>query len=464
MYLIALGMNHRTAPVEVREKLAFSSSTMESIVKDLKEIPSLGSFIVLSTCNRIEIYANISRMQDGISDLKRYLCQQAQLSEDEVFRYFHVWTCEEVVEHLFRVTAGLDSMILGETEIQGQVNDAYQYACTMKTSDKILNTLFQEAIRFGKGVRSQTGIDQHPVSVSYAAVELAHSVFGDLSECTVLIIGAGEMGELALKHLVARGVKTVLVSNRSYDRACSLAQEYGGESIRYDQFLTRLVNSDIVIGCTAAAHFVIHAEQVHRVMERVRQRPLFFIDIAVPRDIDPAVKEIPGVILYNIDDLEEVVLEGMQERKKAARKAEEMLQDAVGEFLNWASTLAVIPTIKSLKQKGNEIMEEELKRCFNRLGEMDSRTEKVIRSMAHSIVNKLLHSPTVRLKEYACSGEGQLYGKVLENLFDLPHLSEHRELELAEQQRKYPCLIAAPLEDEKKRQKRGEVGNVAKLK
>lgn len=435
MHLIALGMNHRIAPVEVRERLAFSSSTMQSVVTDLKGFPSLSSFIVLSTCNRTEIYANVPRVQEGICDLKRYLRQQAQLSEDEVSRYFHVWSCKEVVDHLFRVTAGLDSMILGETEIQGQVNDAYQYARSMKTSDKILNTLFQEAIRFGKRIRSQTSIDQHPVSVSYAAVELARSAFGDLSKCTVLIIGAGEMGELALKHLVARGVKTVLVSNRSYARACNLAEGYGGEAIRYDHFLSRLDNSDIVIGCTAAAHFVIHAEKVRQVMAKGRQRPLFFIDIAVPRDIDPAVKEIPGVILYNIDDLEEVVLEGMQERKKAAQGAEEMLQDAVGEFLNWTSTLAVIPTIRALKQKGNEIMEEELKRCFNRLGETDPRTEKAIMSMAHSIVNKLLHTPTVRLKEYACDDNGQLYGEILENLFDLPHPGDHRELALAEQQR-----------------------------
>ncbi|MDD2358978.1 MAG: glutamyl-tRNA reductase [Syntrophaceticus schinkii] len=417
MHLIALGMNHRSAPVEVREKLAFSSGMMQSVVTDLKGFPSVGGFIVLSTCNRTEIYASVLRVQDGICDLKRYLCGLAQISEDEVSRYFHVWRCEEVVEHLFRVAAGLDSMILGETEIQGQVIDAYQYACSMKTSDKILNTLFQDAIRFGKRFRSQTAIDQHPVSVSYAAVELARSVFGNLSDCTVLIIGAGEMGELALKHLIARGVKTVLVSNRSYARACNIAQEYGGEAIRYDHFLTRLDKSDIVIGCTAAAHFVIHAEKVRQVMAKGRQRPLFFIDIAVPRDIDPAVKEIPGVILYNIDDLEEVVLEGMQERRKAALEAEGMLQEAVGEFLNWASALTVVPTIRALQQKGNEIMEEELRRCFNRLGETDPRTEKVIKSMAYSIVNKLLHTPTMRLKEYACRGDGQVYGEMLEDFF-----------------------------------------------
>jgi glutamyl-tRNA reductase len=428
MHLIALGMNHRTAPVEVREKLVFSSGAMRSVAADLKGLSSLAGFIVLSTCNRTEIYAHVPRPQEAVCDLKSYLCRQAQVAEEDLRRYFHLWTCEQAVEHLFRVTAGLDSMILGETEIQGQVSDAYQFACSLQTSDKMLNTLFQEALRFGKRVRSRTGIDQHPVSVSYAAVELARSVFGDLSECTVLIIGAGEMGELALKHLIARGVKTVLVSNRSYKRAGRLAAEYGGEAIRYDHFAGRLDKADIVIGCTSAAHFVIHAEQVRRVVTGGRQRPLFFIDIAVPRDIDPAVKGIPGVILYNIDDLERVVLEGMQEREKAAQGAVQMLRDAVHEFQNWADALEVVPTIRALKEKGNEIMEEELKRCFNRLGEIDPRTEKVIRTMAHSIVGKLLHTPTVRLKEYACSEYGQAYGKMLVNLFDLPLAVQQREL------------------------------------
>mgnify|MGYP000957594960 CR=1 FL=1 len=430
MYLITLGINHRTAPVEVRERLAFSSSEIQSVIADLKQLPSLNSFIVLSTCNRTEIYATVPQVDKGICDIKKYLCKRAQLSGDEANCYFQFWTGEEVVDHLFRVTAGLDSMILGETEIQGQVNDAYQFACSMKTGDRVLNTFFQEAIRLGKRIRTETGIDQHPVSVSYAAVELVRSTFGNLSECSVLIIGAGEMGELALKHLVARGVKTVLVSNRSFYRACILAQEYGGESIRYDHFLSKLDQADIVIGCTAAAHFVIHAEKVRSVMSE-RKRPLFFIDIAVPRDIDPAIKEIPGAVLYDIDDLEQVVLEGMDDRRKAALAAEEMLQNAVDEFLNWVGTLAVIPTIRALKQKGNVILEEELRHCFNRLGETNPRTEKLIRSMAHSIVNKLLHTPTVRLKEYASSDDGELYGKVLEKLFDLSHQCENQEIVLA---------------------------------
>lgn len=427
MYLIALGINHRTAPVELRERLAFSRSEMQSVATELRRLPSLSGFVVLSTCNRTEIYATVSQVDAGLLELKNYLCHKARLSEDESGRYFQTWTCYEVVRHLFRVTVGLDSMVLGETEIQGQVIEAYEQACALKTGNKVLNTLFQEAIRLGKRIRTITGIDQHPVSVSYAAVELARSTFKDLSDCTVLIVGAGEMGELALKHLVARGVKTVLVSNRSYGRACDLAREYGGEAIRYDLFLSQLHRADIVISCTAASHFVIHADKVRQALREKRDRPLFIIDIAVPRDVEPEVKEIPNVVVYNIDDLQQVVLEGMEERKKAALVAEEMVDDAVDEFLRWLSTLSVIPTIRALKKKGNEIMEEELKRCFHRLGKIDSRTANVIRSMAHSIVNKLLHSPTVRLKEYACKSDGHLYSKVLENLFDLPHGEESEQ-------------------------------------
>lgn len=437
MYLIALGINHRTAPVEFRERLAFGRSGIQSVAADLRQLPTLSGFVVLSTCNRTEIYATVSQVQAGLLDLKRYLCHRAQLFEDEAVRFFQTWTCYEVVNHLFRVTAGLDSMVLGETEIQGQVIEAYELACSLKTGNKVLNTLFQEAIRLGKRIRTTTGIDRHPVSISYAAVELARSTFKDLGDCTVLIIGAGEMGELALKHLVARGVKAVLVSNRSYGRACDLAREYGGEAVRYDQFLSQLPRADIVISCTSANHFVIHADKVRQALTAERDRPLFFIDIAVPRDIDPGVREIPGVVLYNIDDLQQVVLDGMEERRKAALVAEKVVGDAVEEFLRWLSTLSVIPTIRALKQKGNEIVNEELQRCFNRLGETDPRVTNIIRSMAHSIVNKLLHSPTVRLKEYACGSEGHLYSKVLENLFDLPRQEEsERQLAVATTERR----------------------------
>jgi len=419
MYLVAIGVNHRTAPVEVREKLAFGKAGLSTAALEMRQLPMVNGLVALSTCNRTEIYAAVTHLDEGLAALKRYLCERAKLDEQEAFRYFQSWTCYEVINHLFRVAAGLDSMVLGETEILGQVRDAYETACRLKTGNGVINTLFQEAIKVGKRVRTLTGIDQHPVSVSYTAVELVRQTLGHLQGCTVLIIGAGEMGELTLKHLVARGVSTVLVSNRSFERAETLAREYGGEAIRYDELFDHLARADIVISCTSATHFVVNADKVRQAVGERNGRPLFFIDIAVPRDVEPAVAQIPGVYLYDIDDLEQVVLEFMGERKKAAIAAEKIISEAVEEFLKWLGTLTVIPTIKALQEKGNEIKEEELRRCLNRLGKCDPRTEQLIRSLANSIVNKMLHNPITRLKDYASRHEGHLYSKVLENLFGL---------------------------------------------
>ncbi len=425
MYLVAIGVNHRTAPVEVREKLAFGKAGLSTAALEMRQLPTVRGLVVLSTCNRTEIYAAVTELDKGLAAIRKYLCERAKLEEQEASRYFQSWTCYEAINHLFRVAAGLDSMVLGETEILGQVRDAYETACQLKTGNGVINTLFQEAIKVGKRVRTLTGIDQHPVSVSYTAVELVRQTFGGhLQGRTVLVIGAGEMGELTLKHLVARGVSTVLVSNRSFDRAEALAREYGGEAVRYDEFFDHLDRADIVISCTSATHFVVSAEKVRRAIGKRIGRPLFFIDIAVPRDVEPAVAEIPGVYLYDIDDLERVVLESMEERKKAARAAEKIISEAVEEFLKWLSTLTVIPTIKALREKGNEIKEEELRRCLNRLGKCDPRTEQLIRSLANSIVNKMLHNPITRLKDYASKHEGHLYSKVLENLFDLEPAGE----------------------------------------
>jgi glutamyl-tRNA reductase len=332
MYLIALGINHHTAPVELRERLAFCNAELDDVAEALKQFDELKGFVVISTCNRTEIYAAVTQIQEGLTAINNFLCRKAGLDQEVGRQYFQRWTCYETINHLFQVTAGLDSMILGETEILGQVRDAYSTACRLGTGNNIINTLFQEAIRVGKRVRTVTGIDKHPVSISYAAVELIRQALGDLVGRTVMIIGAGEMGELTLKHLVYQGVSTVLVSNRSFDRAEALAESYGGEAIRYDQLFSELPRADIVISCTAATHFVITAEKVRLAMKARDNRPLFFVDIAVPRDIEPDAGHIPGVFLYDIDDLEQVVLGHMDERKKAAQVADEIIKEAVDEF------------------------------------------------------------------------------------------------------------------------------------
>lgn len=420
MFLIAMGVNHRTAPVEVRERLAFGKAGLSNVLLELRQLPPVSGAVVLSTCNRTEVYAAVAELEKGLAAIKKYLCEKANLNEQEACHYFQSWTCYDVITHLFRVAAGLDSMVLGEAEILGQVREAYETACWLKTGNNVINTLFQEAIKAGKRVRTLTGIDRHPVSVSSVAVELVRQTFGgNLEGRTVLVIGAGEMGELTLKNLLARGVSTVLVSNRSFERAETLAKEYGGEAVRYDEFYNCLERADIVISCTSATHFVVSAEKVRNTVGDRRERPLFFIDIAVPRDVEPAVAEIPGVYLYDIDDLERVISESMEERKKAAVAAEKIISEAVKDFLKWLNTLTVLPTIKALKEKGDRIKEDELRRCLSRLGRCDPNTEKLIRSMANSIVNKMLHDPITRLKDYAARHEGHMYSKVIENLFDL---------------------------------------------
>jgi len=419
VYLVAVGINHHTAPVEVREKLALGKAGLDAVAGDLKQLAILKGYVVISTCNRTEIYAAVSQIQEGLAAISDFLCHKAGLDQEAGRQYFQRWSCYEVINHLFRVAAGLDSMILGETEILGQVREAYDNACRLRTGNNIINTLFQEAIRVGKRVRTVTGIDQHPASISYAAVELIRQTLGELQGRTVMIIGAGEMGELTLKHLVYHGVSTVLVSNRSFQRAEDLAAAYGGEAIRYDQLFSQLPRADIVVSCTAAAHFVISEEKVRQTLEARGDRPLFFVDIAVPRDIEPNAGRIPGVFLYDIDDLEQVVLGQMDERRTAAQEAEEIIKEAVEEFLKWLSSLSVIPTIRALQQRAEQLRDEELHVYLQRMGKLEPKNEKLIRSLASSLMNKFLHLPIVRLKEYAGGHEGHLYSMVLEKLFDL---------------------------------------------
>jgi glutamyl-tRNA reductase len=310
-------------------------------------------------------------------------------------------------------------MVLGETQILGQVRDAYQDARERGVSDGVMNTLFQKAIYVGKRVRTDTGLDRHAVSISYAAVEKAKQAFGDLQGRSVLVIGAGLMSELTVKYLVANGVSTVIVSNRSYERACQLAEQIGGEAIQFEHLPHRIAQADIVISCTAASHYVLRRDVLLPYL-RDRMSPLVLIDIAVPRDIEPSLGEIPGIYLYDIDDLHNVIDANLLERQKAARQAETIIAEEIQEFEDWLATLYVIPVIRALKDKGAEICAAELKRALNRLGNVSPREDKIIREMASSIVNQMLHFPVINLKEAATANHGHIYAEVIKNLFELP--------------------------------------------
>lgn len=419
MFPIVVGLNHRSAPVEIREKMSFHPAQMNEALVNLIGFPGLQGVVILNTCNRLEIYAATLDVEVGIDSVRKFLAQHAGFDEQELGQYLYTHTLYDSVRHLFRVVAGLDSMVLGETQVLGQVAHAYEQAYTAGVTNKVINVFFQNALTVGKRVRTETQIDQHPVSISYTAVEMAEQKFGDLTDKSILILGAGEMSALTAKYLVAAGASTVIVSNRSYDRAVKLAKEFSGIAVHYEEMDPWLEQVDIVVSATASAHFVLMPERVEQVMARRQYRSLLFMDIAVPRDIHPDVGLIPGVTLCDIDDLQGVVDRHQHERELAAIEAEKIIDEEMGQFLKWHNSLFVVPTITALQARGQEIKEQQLSRALERMGGLTDKQEKAVRSMANSIVNQLLHTPVTNLKKYADTRQGHLYTEILQNLFDL---------------------------------------------
>ena len=419
MFPVAIGLNHRSAPVEIREKMSFHPSQMEDVLRKLKSYPGLEGVVILSTCNRTEVYAATTEVEVGTHSIKKFLASHHGIEENVLDHYLYVHTLYDAVRHLFRVVSGLDSMVRGETQILGQVNNAYQVANNASVTNKSINVFFQTALAVGKRVRTDTLIDQHPVSISYTAVELAKQHFGELQGKGILIMGAGEMSTLTVKHLVAAGASTVLVSNRSYEKAVKLAAECCGQAVRFDDMDQHLEAVDIVISATASKHFVLLPERMQEVMTNRQGRPILLIDIAVPRDIHPDIGEIPQITLFDIDDLREVVDRHHQERELAAVNAEKIIEEEMLLFKKWHNSLFVVPTILALQQKGQKIKDAQVERALEHLGALSPKQEKVIRSMANSIVNHLLHKPITNLKEYATTSQGHLYTEILQNLFDL---------------------------------------------
>lgn len=419
MFPVAIGLNHRSAPVEIREKMSFHPSRMQEVLKELKGYRALEGVVILSTCNRTEVYAATTDVEAGTQSIKKFLANHHGIEEKVLNQYLYVHTLYDAVRHLFRVTSGLDSMVRGETQIIGQVANAYQLANEANVTNKAINVFFQTALSVGKRVRTETLIDQHPVSISYTAVELAKQQFGNLEGIGILIMGAGEMSTLTAKNLVAAGASTVLVSNRSYEKAVVLAQECMGRAVRFDDMDQYLEEVDIVISATASKHFVLLPERIQEIMKRRKGRSMLLIDIAVPRDIHPDVGKIPDVTLFDIDDLRGVVDRHHQEREIAALNAEKIIDEEMLLFLKWHNSLFVVPTILALQKKGQKIKDAQVERALERLGDLTPKQEKIIRSMANAIVGHLLHKPITNLKEYATTTQGHLYTEILQNLFDL---------------------------------------------
>lgn len=419
MFLVAVGLNHTTAPVEIREKLAFPEGELQDALRNLRSREAVEGCVILSTCNRTEIYAAVLDVKQGLSSIKHFITDYIQDELIEIDNFIYVHTLYDTVHHLFRVAAGLDSMILGETQILGQVRTAYQIACDIEVTNKILNTLFQQAVTVGKRVRTDTEIDRNAVSISYAAVELSKQIFEQIDGLSIMIVGAGKMSELTAKHLVANGVTEVFVANRSPQKAVELAETFGGQPIELEAMFDKMVDVDIVISATASTKAIINITEMERVVSQRGNKKIFLIDIAVPRDIDPAVGKVPGVCLYDIDDLQNVVDKNLEERKKEALKAQAIVEDEITKFFQWLNGQFVVPTISALKQFGEDIKNQELEKAFHKLGPVSPREEKIIRVLAHSIVNSMLHNPIVNLKSSAHTNHGHLYTEILQNLFSL---------------------------------------------
>ena len=401
MKVLVIGLNHKTANVETREKLAFNGVKLEEGMSGLSKIPEVKEVALLSTCNRVEIYTSVSDAVAAAENIKNFLSSFHNIvrKDFEESLYFH--TESDAVRHVLRVASSLDSMVLGEPQILGQLKEVFDFALSKKTTGIMLNKLFKKAISTAKRVRTETKIAENAVSISFAAVELAKKIFTDLSGKSFMLLGAGEMAELAARHLVSNGVKEVAVVNRTYERACELAGEFNGRVVRFEDFLRELALMDIIICSTGAPSYILVREQMIKVMKERRHRPVFIIDISVPRNIDPEINKISNVYLYDVDDLREVIDCNILERRKEAEKAEQIISEEVEKFIKWMSSLDSVPTIVALRQKAEAIKNEELEKFRGKYPEMGEDRLKAVEYLATAIVNKLIHPPTSALKEDA---------------------------------------------------------------
>jgi glutamyl-tRNA reductase len=419
MVILTVGLNHMTAPVEVRERLHIPEATLPVLLERLGNEATVLERLVLSTCNRVEVYAVTTDLEVAQAAIPAVLAEGTQtplsLFQDRLYHHHQ----EEAVRHAFRVAASLDSLVLGESQILHQMKEAYQMAQAQGVTGPILNTLMTRTLGVAKKVRTETGIGESTVSVPSAAIGLAKTIFGELKGRGVLILGAGEMAELAARNLKCEGVQAVLVAHRNFDRAAEMASRLQGRAVRFDQIRDELRQADIVVSSTAAPHYLLHRADVEELMRLRRNRPLFLIDIAVPRDIDPEVNDIDNVYLYDIDDLEGVVASHREARQHEAAQAELLVEREVASFQRWMNSLEVVPTIVDLRRQVEEIRKAELEKAMSRLQDLDPAQQEVVRALANGIVNKVLHHPTTELKRQSANRDGHMYVNALRRLFGL---------------------------------------------
>ena len=414
MQILLVGLNHHTAPVAVREKVAFTEKQVK------KAIPLLDSKVdqpvILSTCNRTEIYAVVENPENAAEIVTTFLSSFHKIEISSIQRLLYIKTDLEAVTHLFQVASGLDSMVFGESEILGQIRGALTTASEAKALPQTISRLFHRAIRTGRRVRNETHIGRNPLSVSYVAVELATKILGDLNNLCVLLIGAGEAGTLLAKALMSANVEEIMISNRTPEKSTELAEELGGKTVLFEDALTNLANADVIITATEASEHIITKDAVAKLSTSNPQKSVSLFDLSVPRNIDPDVASLNGVNLYNIDDLVTITRDNLTERHGASSDANKIIDEEIIEFTRWWETLDTVPIIKSLREESERIRSEEISRALSKLSNLTEEELDTIQAMSRSIVRRLLHNPTMSLKKQKPT---DLHIDFLKNLFGI---------------------------------------------
>lgn len=419
MKLLVTGLSHHTAPVEVRERLAFEDKALPEALERLRKQPGLQESMILSTCNRVEVAVTAEEQSDAEESVDRFLAEASAVEPKWVSPYLYHHSDSAAVRHLFRVASSLDSMVVGEPQILGQLKNAYALAKQQGTLSGFLDLVMTRAFNVAKRVRTETEIGSNAVSVSYAAVELARDIFGSLADRKVLLAGAGKMAESAARHLRRAGVAEILVTNRTRSRADAVAEEFHGRSIPYDEFFHALPDVDIVIASSGAPHYIITKDQMRHVIARRRNRPMFLIDIAVPRNIEPAVNTLDGVFLYDIDDLDKVVKSNLQQRRNVAEEAEAIISEEVERMMLRLKTKEVTPTIVSLQEQLELLRLAEIERQKGRLGPLTPQQAEALEAITRGIINKIAHAPIAELRRKADDPEGVHLIHTIRRLFRL---------------------------------------------
>lgn len=417
--LTVVGLNHKTAPVKIRETISFQETQLSDSFKALHNIPGVKESAILSTCNRVEVYTLFQAGTYKPDTICNFLAAFHHIPPESFRPSIYELTGEQAVRHIFRVASSLDSMVLGEPQILGQFKNAYGLAAQHKATGVILHRLFHKAFSVAKRVRTETGIANSAVSISFAAVELAKKIFNDLSRCRVLLIGAGEMCELAAKHFLHAGIQDIYVTNRTMARAIALAEAFGGEAVSFNRYSALFEKVDIILTSTGAPEPIVTAKTVAATMKKRKNRPMFFIDIAVPRDVEEQVNDLSNIYLYDIDNLKEVVTANQQERELEAEKADRIIDMEVAQFIHWMENLDVFPTIRSLRDKAEDIRKKELEKTLSRMKHLSDKDKAAIDYLSKAIVNKLIHGPSMLLKQTGQNGAGNPAVDIVRKMFGL---------------------------------------------